>query len=392
MLNRNSKGIIMKKIKNLSVSLLVSALLLMPAGQAFACEDHEKIELVSAGSNHSLALKSDGTVWAWGNNMFGQIGDGSTNESTVPKQVSALGNVIKIDAGSGSHSLALKNDGTVWAWGANGQWQVGSASGSTVTTPTQIEGLEEVKDIAAGAEFNLALKENGSVWAWGKNELGLGDETSSKASKIPVEVANLDDVKKIKAGSFHSLALKNDGTVWAWGDNKYGQLGLGKNTYNSKVPVQIEGMTDVIDISAGYYYSLALKSDGTVWSWGVNSDEQLGINNKTTQYTPVQVMNLENVTEVEAGRYHSFAKKEDGTVWAWGGNGSGGFGNGETTNYSLPVEITNLAGYKTLSSGNVHSLGVSAEGVAFGWGGNTFGQIGDGTKTNKIQPIQVLGQ
>ncbi|NQF16186.1 hypothetical protein HPY31_20025 [Brevibacillus sp. HB1.3] len=382
----------MKRIKNFSVSLLVSALLLMPTGQAFACEEHEKIELVSAGSNHSLALKTDGTVWAWGNNMFGQLGDDSTKESTVPKQVSALGNVVKIDAGSGVHSLALKKDGTVWGWGGNGQWQVGSASGSIVTTPAQIEGLEEVKDIAAGAEFNLALKENGSVWAWGKNELGLGDEASSKASKIPVEVANLDNVKKIKAGSFHSLALKNDGTVWAWGDNKYGQSGLGKNIYNSKVPVQVEGMTDVIDISAGYYYSLALKSDGTVWSWGENSYEQLGINNKTTQYTPVQVLNLENVVEVEAGRFHSFAKKEDGTVWAWGGNGSGGFGNGKTTNDSLPVEITNLEGYKTLSSGNVHSLGVSAEGFAFGWGGNTFGQIGDGTKSGKNIPIQVLGQ
>ncbi|MDC0762564.1 RCC1 repeat- and reductase domain-containing protein [Brevibacillus sp. AG] len=382
----------MKKIKRLSVSLLVSALLLMPVGQAFACEDHEKIELVSAGSYHSLALKSDGTVWAWGHNLFGQLGDGSTYESTVPKQVSGLDNVLKIDAGSGSHSLALKKDGTVWAWGANGQWQVGSANGSTITAPAQIEGLNEVKDITAGSEFNLVLKENGTVWAWGKNELGLGDKALTKASKIPVEVANLEDVKKIKAGSFHSLALKNDGTVWAWGDNQYGQSGLGKNTYNSKVPVQIEGMTDIIDISTGYNYSLALKSDGTVWAWGENSYEQLGINNKTTQYTPVQVMNLENVTEVEAGRYYSFAKKEDGTVWAWGSNGHGGFGNGEITNYSLPVEITNLKGYKTLSSGNVHSLGVSAEGAAFGWGGNPWGQIGDGTKNNKHQPIQVLGQ
>ena len=183
---------------------------------------------LATGDYHSLALKSDGTVWAWGYNYYGQLGDGSTTSSTTPVQVSGLSGVIAL-AGGYSHSLALKSDGTVWAWGSNYSGQLGDGSTTSSTTP--------------------------------------------------VQVSNLDGVVALAAGSYHSLALKSYDTVWAWGYNYYGQLGDGStdsSTGNRSTPVQVSGLRGVIALAGGGYHSLALKSDGTVWAWGRNYHSQLG--------------------------------------------------------------------------------------------------------------------
>lgn len=364
----------------------------MIAPTTFACEDHEKITMVSAGEYHSLALKSDGTVWAWGNNDHGELGNGTKVDSLSPVQVIDLEGVKKIDAGSATFSLALKNDGTVWAWGDNSMRQIGTKEMSTdYTVPTQIEELTDIIDIATGAQFGLALQSDGKVWAWGANTAGaLGNGTSVTNTEIPVS-SSIDNVKQIAAGQFSAYALKNDGTVWAWGDNQYGQLGLGKTPYSTNVPTQIPGLENIIAISAGYQYALALKNDGTVWAWGDNGEGQLGNGTVGSEYTPVQVANLTDVVDIEAGRRHSFARKADGTVWAWGDNGGGQFGNGTTTDSKVPVEITNLDGFTQVSAGNGFSLGVKSDGTAWGWGGNNWGQIGDGTTSYKKLPVAITG-
>lgn len=306
----------------------------------------EDVLAIVGGSFHNLALRSDGTVWAWGYNTHGQLGNGTTTSSTVPVKVSDLNNVTAIDAGKyfftknisyiyPSHSLALKSDGTVWAWGYNWYGQFGNGTSTkSSAVPVQVSNLSDVTAIAVGGAHNLALKLDGTVWAWGYNWAGqLGNGTTT-SSYLPIQVAGLSNIAAIACGYDHSLALKSDGTVWAWGYNVDGQLGIG-NTKPSYIPEKISDFSDVVAIKGGGFHSLALKSDGTVWVWGSNSSGQLGngksgeANNSTT---PIKVSNLSGIAVAAGGLEHSLALKPDGTVWAWGYNGSGQLGNGQGGN------------------------------------------------------------
>src|SRR5262249_11378416 len=270
---------------------------------------------------------------------------------------------VAIAAGN-FHSLALKSDSTVWAWGWNGQGQLGNGTFTTarpwgIATPAQVPGLTGVVAIAAGGH-SLALKPDGAVWAWGDNQygqLGSGSFTPS-AIASPAPVPGLTGVVAISAGGGHSLALKSDGTVWAWGWNSVGQLGSGAFTtsapYGSATPAQVPGLTGAVAISAGGRHSLAIKSDGTVLAWGNNYHGQLGNGAFTTTdprgiATPAQVPGPTGVGAISAGGSHSLAIKSDGTVWAWGWNGQGQLGNGTVTgtvnaSIATPASVTGLSG------------------------------------------------
>jgi hypothetical protein len=214
------------------------------------------IAAIDAGHFFSLALKDDGTVWAWGYNNPGQLGDGTTKDSSIPVQVKGLTGVTAIAAG-GAHSLALKDDGTVWAWGYNLMGQLGDGTTKDSSIPVQVKGLTGVTAIAAGGGYSLALKDNGTVWAWGYNFDGqLGDGTT-RDRIIPGPVGGLGNVRAIAAGDSHSLVLKDNGTVWAWGDNFAGKLG-DSTTNDSRSPVQVTGLTSVVAIDAGGGHALAV--------------------------------------------------------------------------------------------------------------------------------------
>ena len=249
------------------------------------------ITAIGAGGYHSLALKNDGTVWTWGRNYHGQLGNGSNTDSNVPVQVSSLSGIIAIAAG-GFHCLALKDDGTVWAWGENNYGELGNGTNTDSNFPVQVSSLAAVTAIAAGMMYHsLALKNDGTVQAWGGNgygELGNGNTTDSN---VPVQVSSLTGVTAIAAGDHHSLALKNDGTLRAWGRNYYSELGNGNNT-DSNVPVQVSALTDVTVIGTGSMHPLALKNDGTVWAWGANFYGELGNGTNTASNVPVQVIGL----------------------------------------------------------------------------------------------------
>ncbi|MFZ5774640.1 MAG: RCC1 domain-containing protein [Thermodesulfobacteriota bacterium] len=194
------------------------------------------VAAIAAGYNHSLALKEDGTVWAWGWNYSGELGGGFTSTSSAtPVLVSGVSNIVAIDsdAGYGSHSLALKNDGTVWAWGANSDGQLGDGTTTQRTTPVQVSGLTNVMAIAAGGDFSLALKTDGTVWAFGGNSLGQLGNGSTQDSAVPVQVSGLSGVTAITAGGAHGLAVTADGVLWAWGRSSDGQLGLGDSIMSS---------------------------------------------------------------------------------------------------------------------------------------------------------------
>ncbi len=320
-------------------------------------DDLSDVTSISAGGWYSLALKSDGLLKAWGQ-VSGQ-------------QTISLDGVVSISAGEG-HSLALKADGTVWAWGRNDSGQTGVPNtpitrtyGTTtslevpdVIIPTQVTNLTEVIAVAAGYAHSIALKSDGTVWAWGNNkskQLGNGNTTGSSS---PVQVEGLSSIIAIVAGDYHSLAVKSDGTVWGWGFNMLGQLG-DVTTVISSPPVQAKGLTGVLAVSGGNSHSLALEADGTVWAWGDNSYGQLGDGTNTNRNTPVQVNGLSGVTAISSGQIYSMALKSDGTVWAWGLNQYGQLGNGTTISSNVPVQVSGLTNIVAISAGNEHSLALT---------------------------------
>ena len=267
-------------------------------------------QAVAAGGAHSIALKSDGTVWAWGDNNAGQVGDGSmTRRLLTPVQVSNLNNVIAISAGS-IHSIALRADRTVWTWGGNNTGQLGNgANGGPVSHPVQVQNLNDVIAIAAGEDHNLVLKADGTVWAWGDGsdgDLGNGQLAQQNA---PVQVQLLTDVKAISAGGTHSLALKKDGTVWAWGYKLDGSTFVPDNI--STTPAQVPDLAQVTSIASGLLHNLAVMADGTVSAWGQNGSGRLGNDSTVTSRTPVAVRDLNNVVAVAAGHHHSLAMTQN---------------------------------------------------------------------------------
>ena len=356
--------------------------------------------IVAAKEDRTLILKSDGTVWSWGLNDYGQLGDGSLTDQSSPTQVIGLsGATIASVAAGGYHSLALKSDGTVLAWGENGDGQLGdgSPSWSRGIGPVPVKNLTGVVALAAGYWHSLALKSDGTVWTWGTNGKGqLGDGTTN-AQSVPVQVSGLTGVIAIAAGTDFNLALKSDGTVWGWGADNQGQLGDNNDgsvdTFR-KVPVRATGLTGITAISGGYEHGLALKSDGTVWAWGRNDEYECGVAySGHGERVPVQVTSLSGITGLVAGGWHSLALKSNGTVWGWGSNYYRELGslNWTDVNYQTPVQTSSLTtgSVAALVAGVNHSLAMKSDGTLFSWGDNGHGELGDGTTALRATPVQV---
>ena len=352
---------------------------------------------IAGGFNHSLALKSDCTVWAWGYNNHGQIGDGTTTSRAKPVRVPGLTGVIAIAAGY-NHSLVLKNDGTVWAWGRNDSGQLGDGTNTDKTAPVQVLGLTGITTIVSThSDHSFALKSDNTVWAWGRGSYGeIGDGTNTNRS-TPVDITSFTGtLTAISSGSYHSMALRGDGTVLAWGWNAESQLGDGTTT-NSNIPVQVPGLTNVAKITASYKQSFIIKSSGDAYAWGYNSYGQLGDGtsgagtSSANKNTPVLVNTISNVKEIAGGTQHSMALRGNNTVWAWGYNYYGQLGDGTNTDKSSPVQV--LTGVTAIASGGYHSMALKSDGTVWTWGENAEGQLGDGTSgyaNSKSTPVLVV--
>lgn len=266
--------------------MLTDGVLTRKSIESVQVEGLAEVKAIAAGYMHNLVLKRDGTVWSWGYNDYGQLGySTATEKSIVPIQVKGLENVIAISAGI-KHSLALKSDGTVWAWGRNWEGQLGN--GTTThkrNDPAQVKGLEAITAIEAGGVHSLAIKKDGIVWAWGDNYFGELGNGTTEDSAVPVQVNGLKDVTATAAYDGFNVALKRDGTVWAWGNNDYGQLGDGTTIRRTK-PVQTK-VKDIVAIAAGGCQGLALQGNGVLYAWGSNFCGQLGDGTTEDRHSPV---------------------------------------------------------------------------------------------------------
>jgi alpha-tubulin suppressor-like RCC1 family protein len=368
----------MRRIGVLAVFLLVTLSSASAAGS---------LPEIAVGPAGSFLVRSDGTLWAWGDYNGGQNAGTPAaekeNTHTTPAAMTGLSDVVAVSAGSG-HSIALKRDGTVWTWGYNGEGQLGTrgAADSRFPKPEQVSGLSDIKAIVAGDRYCLALKGDGTVWAWGNNWHGqLGDGTKNSSSS-PSQVAGLSDIAALAAGMGHALAVKKDGTVWAWGYNDDGELGDGKRK-DRLTSFQIPGLSAVKAVAAGSHHSVALKNDGTVWVWG-------GQNKADRSLTPRRLAGLSQIVAISAGGWNSLALKTDGTVWVWGV-----IANGEQDDDTMnevirkPVQIKGLTDIAGIAAGLWHGLAIKKDGTVWAWGRNYFGALGDGTETSRRLPVRA---
>ena len=361
---------------------------------------------IAVGVSHSVALQTDGTLWSWGINSNGELGDGSLVRRLTPVRVRAFDGTV-FDEGvsvvaGGNHTLVERGDGTWWGWGSNLYGQLGD--GTTVTprlTPVQVSVVPSLATLMGGVIHTAALKTDGTVWGWGRNNQGqLGDGTTTQRS-TPVQVSGLSGVVQIalSVDGSHTVALRNDGTVWTWGFNSNGQLGDGTATSRS-LPVQVRKvdgtvLDGVVSVAAGSGHTVALGGDGRVWAWGLDNAGQLG-NAQSNSTTPVLVLHtdgtvFQGVVSIEAFGLTSLAVTADGTRWGWGGGSSGELGNGVFANNAHPVVLPALVDIAALVHGSTHTLARTAGGELRTWGINSNGQLGDGTVVARAAAVAVVG-
>ncbi|QDY07831.1 hypothetical protein FJK98_12135 [Micromonospora sp. HM134] len=409
------------------------------------------VTAIAAGYGHSLALRSDGTVLAWGENSEGQLGDGTLDPSVTPVRVCAVGQVapctrfltgvIAIAAGF-VHSVALLRDRTAVAWGQNVTGQLGDGTFTNRSVPVRVCGVGEaapcgqflsgVRVVASGGGgHNLALLGNGAVVAWGSNTLSqLGDGTFTNRS-VPVRVCAVGETapcdrfltgaRSIAVGEDHSLAVVGTGHAVGWGFNGAGEVGDGTNDEFRPIPVRVcavgetapcdRFLSGVSAVAAGTFHSMALLGSGSVVSWGYNVEGQVGDGTRENhRLVPVRVCAmgevapcdrfLYGVRHIAANGFHSMAQLSSGGVLTWGYNGRGELGDGTRVNRLTPVRVCAvgevapcgrfLIGIRAIAAGIAHNLALQPNYTVVAWGLNNYGQLGDGTTSDRPVPVQVL--
>jgi alpha-tubulin suppressor-like RCC1 family protein len=341
---------------------------------------------------------------SWGDNFFGELGNGAGFGSALPGGVSGMGSGVSQVAAGRTFALALKSDGTVWAWGDNENGQLGDDTGFSSGVPVQVKGLSGVTRVAAGDSTGYALRSDGTVWAWGLNSFGqLGNGTVTRSFK-PVRVSGLHGITQIAAGDYFALALRSDGTVRAWGDDQDGELGNGTQgqTDFSKVAIQVSGLSRVTMIAAGGVNAMATRIRSpfsiltTVMTWGPNQDGQLGVSLDTPfALTPVAVTaigagSVRGISMGSAGT--AMALFTDGSLWEWGHNIDGDIPGAQGNAVPTPREtMAPGSGITQVSAGFSHVLALRSNETVLAWGDNGAGELGDGTTTAAAGPVEVSG-
>jgi alpha-tubulin suppressor-like RCC1 family protein len=354
------------------------------------------VSAISTGSGYICVLSVSGGVECWGENSSGQLGNGSQTNSGSPVFVSGLTTGVSAIAAGATAACALTSAGAVECWGDNTYGELGNGTTTSSTTPVSVSGLSSgVTAIAAGASFACALKSTGAVVCWGQNVVGNLGNGNTTNSSTPVAVVGLaSGVTAITTGAVHACAIAAGGSVMCWGYNFDGQLGNGTATIYSSTPVAVTGLSGAaLAVLAGGYHTCATTNGGLVECWGFNADGQLGNGTTANSNIPVTVPfsgGGANPVVLSAGGFHTCAINSAGYAACWGDNANGQLGNGSTTNSSTPVAVSGpLNQFVTIAAGDLFSCGLAAAGTTVCWGANSDGQLGNGTTADSAIPVQV---
>lgn len=352
---------------------------------------------ISAGDSFTLACKTDGTLWAFGNNGSGRLGTGVTaaNAST-PSQIGTLTNWSSFEAG-GQFAAAVKADGTLWSWGGNEAGQLGDGTNVNKSSPVQIGSGTNWKKVVTGYDHTVALKLDGTLWTWGSNELlQQGFIVSS-----PQQVDSVNDWTAIAARKQSTIAgdsetaggcaIRTDGTLWCWGSNIDGQVGVGSGNATCESPRQVGSATDWAFVAVGPWSTAAIKTTGTLWTWGYNSSGELGLGDRNSRSTPVQVGALSDWSKVSVGESFMLAVKTDFTLWSWGGSTNAGvLGSGvNSSKRSSPTQVGSTSDWAQVVSGARSSCAIKTDGTLWSWGIGASNQLGTGNVLTVSTPVQL---
>lgn len=337
-------------------------------------------------------------LWIWGSNSYGDLGDGTTDEKSSPVQTISGGTDWKKVACGYHNTLAIKENGTLWSWGANLHGSLGDGTENSTSSPIQIGTETTWSELAAGNAYwdgSAGIKSDGTLWLWGYNEEGsIGDGTTDKKSSPVQTIAGGNNWKQVSRAWDHTGAVKTDGTLWMWGNNYRGSLGDGTEDSKSSPVQTIAGGTNWKQVSVGGQdsdspFAAAVKTDGTLWLWGYNNDGQLGDGTTDNKSSPVQTMaGGTNWSKVSCGGYYVTALKTDGTLWTWGYNGYGNLGDGTTNNSSSPVQVAGNNWVEVIA-GYSNAIARKSDETIWTWGDNSSGELGTGDTNNVSSPVQV---
>ena len=333
-------------------------------------------------------------LFTWGNGGDGRLGLIIATNKFTPVTTSAGGTNWKQVSGSNRHCAAIKTDGTLWTWGYGPSGQLGDNTITSKSTPvTTFAGGTNWKQVSSGGYHCAAIKTDGTLWTWGFGAQGqLGDNTVTSKSTPVTTFAGGTNWKQVSGGHRHCAAIKTDGTLWTWGFGAQGQLGTNTLTDKSTPVTTFAGGTNWKQVSSGRFYCAAIKTDGTLWTWGDGADGRLGDNTVTNKSTPVTTFaGGTNWKQVSGGANQCAAIKTDGTLWTWGNGGDGQLGDNTVTNKSTPV--TTFAGgtnWKQVSAGGAQCAAIKTDGTLWTWGRNQYGQLGTNTVTSKSTPVTTF--
>ncbi len=348
-------------------------------------------EKISSGERHSIGIKTDGTLWAWGfNGDIGLLGNGSTGTEFSPIQIGTINTWKEVGSGT-TNSFAIKEDGTLWGWGSNSSGQLGTGSTSQFSLiPVQV-GTSTWKMVQTGNSHTVAIKSDGTLWAWGNNEKAtLGDGTFVNKS-TPTLINSSTNWKAVSCNNSRNIAVKEDGTLWVWGMNSpaLGVLGSGSSVSHITVPTQIGTETNWKEAVSGMGHFLAVKNDGTLWVWGGGTNGQLGTGNTSNIFLPTQIGTDINWATVASDNQFSLGINTDGTLWAWGQNFNGVLGDGTQTNLLVPTQITTDTNWAAIAASFAATIALKTDGSLYAWGSNQFGSLGNFSNEDSYIPILV---
>jgi len=346
---------------------------------------------VAAGNQHTCALDDTGRVWCWGDNRFGQLGNGTSADSLTPVLVRRVTDAVAIASGS-DHSCAVLGTGRVACWGNNDYGQLGDGTtGYANPDRVFVRRVGDAVAVAASASHTCALRESGRVFCWGDNTYGqLGDGTADPRF-TRVSVRRISDATAIIAGFHHTCALRGSSRIACWGSNQYGQLGIGSGLPNSPYRLAVRRVRDATAIGSGAYHNCAVRSSGGMACWGYGRDGQLGDGDRSNNSLPATVTGITDARLVSAGFRHSCAIREGGGLACWGSNSFGQLGNGTNTPSATWVAVSEVSDASALSAGHYHTCAaLHATGRVVCWGQNWSGQLGDNTNEHRSTPVEVV--